>query len=65
MLQTYLTKFESEASLVSFIQDEVVQWFNKIMQFFTKENVFQEAGSGFKLVNIDVAKKENRMKVQL
>ena len=42
MLQTSLSQFQSDVSLVSFIYNEMVQRFNKIMQFFIKQNVIQE-----------------------
>ena len=38
----------------------MVQLFTKIMRYFVKGNVLEEAGSDYKLINIDVAKKENR-----
>ena len=34
-------------------------YFTKIMQYFVKRNVLEEAGSDYKLINIDVAKKES------
>ena len=52
VLQTYLTQFQSDALLVSFINDEMVQPFTKIMRFFIKQNVLEEASSNYKLINI-------------
>ena len=55
-----MTRFQSDAPLIPFINDEMVQLFTKIMRYFVKRNVLEEAGSDYKLINIDVAKKENR-----
>ena len=60
ILQTYLTRFQGDAPLVPFINVEIVQLFTKIMRYFVKRNVLEEAGSDYKLINNDVAKKENR-----
>ena len=60
ILQTYLTQVQSDAPLVPFVNDEMVQLFTKIMRYFVKRNVLEEAGSDYKLIIIDVAKKENR-----
>ena len=51
-LQTYLTQFQSDASLVPFINDGMVQLLTKIMRFFIKRNVLEEASSDYKLINI-------------
>ena len=40
VLQTYLTQFQSDALLVSFINDEMLQPFTKIMRFFYKTECF-------------------------
>ena len=61
VLQTCLTQFQSGAPLVPLIKDEMVQLFTKIMQFFIKWNVLEEASSNYKLISVDVTKKENRM----
>ena len=52
VLQTYLTQFQSDAPLVPFINDGMVQLLTKIMRFFTKRNVLEEASSDYKLINI-------------
>ena len=52
VLQTYLTQFQSDASLVPFINDGMVQLLTKIMRFFIKRNVLEEASSDYKLINI-------------
>ena len=52
VLQTYLTQFQSDVLLVSFINDEMVQPFTKTMRLFIKQNVLEEASSNYKLINI-------------
>ena len=49
ILQTYLTRFQRDAPLIPFINDEMVQLFTKIMRHFVKGNVLEEAGSDYKL----------------
>ena len=61
VLQTYLIQFQSDAPLFPFINNELVQLCTKIKQFFMKRNVLKEASSDFKLINIDVTRKENSM----
>ena len=60
ILQTYLTRFQSDAPYIPFINDKMVQLFTKIIRYFLKRNLLEEARSDYKLINIDVAKKENR-----
>ena len=61
LIQTYLTQFQSDVSLAPFINGEMVQQFTKIMQFFIKRNALDETSSDYKLININVTKKENRI----
>ena len=61
LIETYLTQFQSDVSLAPFINGEMVQQFTKIMQFFIKRNALDETSSDYKLININVTKKENRI----
>ena len=61
VFQTCLTQFQRDVLLVPFINNEMVQLFTKIMQFFIKQSMLKEASSDYKLMNIDVIKKEIRM----
>ena len=61
VLQTCLTQFQSDAPLVPLVNDEMAQLFTEITQFFIKWNVLEEANNNYKLISVDVTKKENRM----
>ena len=61
VFQTCLIQFQRDVLLVPFINNEMVQLFTKIMRFFIKQSMLKEASSDYKLMTIDVIKKEIRM----